>query len=93
MTQVLQDEILKGDESTGTKIFDLAFQAEVLDMATPLLDALAVTCQEELIDRQALFLVGLQVSQSNQTGIRGAHVFFVENLHKQNVVACKTEGL
>jgi hypothetical protein len=61
VTQVLQDEILKGDKRAGAKVFDLAFQAEVLDLATPLLDALAISCQEEFIDGQTLFLVGLKV--------------------------------
>src|SRR5262245_55186891 len=80
VAQVFQDEILKGDERAGAKIFDLAFQAEVLDLAIPLLNALTVTGQEELIDGQALFLVGLEVPQSDQSGIGRSHVFFVENL-------------
>ena len=80
MAQVLQDEILKGDERAGAKIFDLGFQAEVLDLATPLLNALTVTCQEELIDGQALFLVGLEVPQPDQSSIGRSHIFFIENL-------------
>ena len=78
MAQVLGDEILKG--GAGAKIFDLAFQAEVLDLATPLLNALTVTCQQELIDGQALLLVGLEVPQSDQSGIGRSQVFFIENL-------------
>ena len=80
MAQVLQDEILKGDERAGAKIFDLDFQAEVLDLATPLLNALTLTRQERLIDGQALFLIGLEVSQSDQPSIGRSHVFFIENL-------------
>jgi hypothetical protein len=42
VAQVLQDEILKGDERAGAKIFDLTLEAEVLDLTAPLLNPLAV---------------------------------------------------
>ena len=93
MAQVLQDEILKGDERAGAKVFDLALQAEVLDLAAPLLDALTIACQEELIDGQALLLVGLEVPQSDQPGIGRSHVFFIENLQQEDIIARKAQGL
>ena len=92
MPQILQDEIFKGNERAGAKIFDLRFQTKILDTCNPCLHPLTVTRQQELVDRQTLLTLRFEIQQLDRSAEGWPYFLFVDNLQEQDIIPGEFES-